>query len=842
MAKSVISGLTITIGADTAKFSTAMKNIDSEARRIAKDLKNVSESLKIDPGNAEAFASKLKLLQEAAGNATSRVEAIKKAIADLNRQYSDSKTRQDLYNQAVKDLKEALDQGKISQDSYKKSLEAVKEQYGKGNISQKEYEEALKKLERQLESANYEQGRAVDALDQYQRETSDTAKDVDKLGDEQKETNREVKEFSDAAEQGAKGAFNLGDAIKARLTSEAILSGLRRLKDLAVSIARELINAGKELAKFSFSAIEDAASYQDALGYSETIFGDTVSKQVQTWVNENTNALRIYKGDLLQNMNTFGQLFQTMGLKADKSFDMASNILSLAADLRAATGKDSAEILDTLAAGFTNTTRVFRQFGVRINEAEIKAYALDNGIIKLDVDQTKLADKTLKVREAVAKQEKALDEYGETSLEYERATVNVQKAEDDLNKLLNGKVDTLTAADRTTAIYLMLLEQLRPLIGQNEKESGLFNSQLAETETRMRNLKETIGEQLLPVATDLLTKFNEFLDSEEGQAMLQSFVDKFKEWGDTIQKMVEDGTIQEFLSNAAERIPQLVEDIGNLVTKLIELMPQLEELAEKILNLFGIETEAEKAKKAYITVADQVELMASRMHISTETARTAVNEFAETNDIKLSEIYSNWQKYEPQIIAFMGDVTNGAEDLENGYKEHLETLPETTRNAITDISTTDLSPLENFLYRVGYLIGSYVQQFIDAWNRFKNFVMSGTDENPTPNVSWEDQPALDPNFISLNANGRSSGGFVRKGGFYRINDDAGHRIEAFVPGQNGYILNGNQVDRIVNNNNSRNFSGGVTINAYCPGLTVAQVAEELGTAFYDAIRIPGRSL
>jgi hypothetical protein len=389
---------------------------------------------------------------------------------------------------------------------------------------------------------------------------------------------------------------------------------------------------------------------------------------------------------------------------------------------------------------------------------------------------------------------------------------------------------------------MMLLEQLAPVIGQNERESGLFNSQMAELDTRMRNLKETIGEQLLPVATDLLTKSNEFLESEAGQTMLQSFVDKFREWGETIQKMVEDGTIEEFLSNAAERIPQLVEDIGNLVTKLIELMPQLEELAEKILNLFGIETEAEKAKKAYMAVADQVELMASRMHISTETARTAVNEFAKTNDIKLSEIYGNWQKYEPQIIAFMGDVTNGAEDLEKGYKEHLETLPETTRNAITDISTTDISPLESFLYKVGFYIESYVQQYIDAWNKFKALVMSGTDENPTPNVSWEDQPALDPNFISLNANGRASGGFVRKGGFYRINDDAGHRIEAFVPGQNGYILNGNQVDRIVNNNNSRNFSGGVTINAYCPGLTVAQVADELGTAFYDAIRIPGRSL
>ena len=241
-----------------------------------------------------------------------------------------------------------------------------------------------------------------------------------------------------------------------------------------------------------------------------------------------------------------------------------------------------------------------------------------------------------------------------------------------------------------------------------------------------------------------------------------------------------------------------------------------------------------------MAVADQVELMASRMHISTETARTAVNEFAETNDIKLSEIYSNWQQYEPQIIAFMGDVANGAEDLEKNYKAHLESLPEATRNAITDISTTDMSPLESFLYKVGWSIESYVQQYIDAWTKFKNFVMSGTDKNPTPNVSWEDQPALDPNFIRLNANGRAAGGFVRKGGIYRINDDAGHRIEAYVPAQNGYILNGNQVDRIINNNKiNKNNVGDVIVNLSTPYVDPSSIAESLGVLLQQKLRMCG---
>ena len=43
MAKSTIQGLTIEIGAETSKFTTAMKSIDTEARRITKDLKTVGE-------------------------------------------------------------------------------------------------------------------------------------------------------------------------------------------------------------------------------------------------------------------------------------------------------------------------------------------------------------------------------------------------------------------------------------------------------------------------------------------------------------------------------------------------------------------------------------------------------------------------------------------------------------------------------------------------------------------------------------------------------------------------------------------------------------------------------
>ena len=90
--------------------------------------------------------------------------------------------------------------------------------------------------------------------------------------------------------------------------------------------------------------------------------------------------------------------------------------------------------------------------------------------------------------------------------------------------------------------------------------------------------------------------------------------------------------------------------------------------------------------------------------------------------------------------------------------------------------------------------------------------------------------------------GKASGGPVRAGQMYRVNDDAGRRTEMFIPSQNGYILNGNQTDRIVNNSSSQNFSGGIQIYVNSYGMNVAEVADELGAAFQQKIRMSGAML
>lgn len=94
-------------------------------------------------------------------------------------------------------------------------------------------------------------------------------------------------------------------------------------------------------------------------------------------------------------------------------------------------------------------------------------------------------------------------------------------------------------------------------------------------------------------------------------------------------------------------------------------------------------------------------------------------------------------------------------------------------------------------------------------------------------------------FNNLPGQSQASGGPVRAGQMYRVNDDAGRRTEMFVPAQNGYILNGNQTDRIVNNSTSQSFSGGINIYVNSYGMNVAEVADELGTAIQNKLRMSG---
>lgn len=92
-----IQGITVEIGGDTTKLTTALKGVNSEIRNTQSQLRDVEKLLKLDPGNTERLSQKQRLLNEEVQATKEKLEALKTASEQTNA---------------------ALEQGTISKDQY----------------------------------------------------------------------------------------------------------------------------------------------------------------------------------------------------------------------------------------------------------------------------------------------------------------------------------------------------------------------------------------------------------------------------------------------------------------------------------------------------------------------------------------------------------------------------------------------------------------------------------------------------------------------------------------------------------------------------------------------------
>ena len=117
-----IQGITVEIGGDTTKLSTALSKVNKEIRDTQAQLKDVNKLLKLNPGNAELMAQKQRLLSQAVSETKEKLDALKLAGQQAN---------------------EALAKGEISQSQYDALQREIIET-----------EQALRDLERQAEQSS----------------------------------------------------------------------------------------------------------------------------------------------------------------------------------------------------------------------------------------------------------------------------------------------------------------------------------------------------------------------------------------------------------------------------------------------------------------------------------------------------------------------------------------------------------------------------------------------------------------------------------------------------------------------------------------------------------------
>ena len=119
-----IQGITVEIGGDTTKLTTALKGVNSEIRNTQSQLRDVEKLLKLDPGNTELLSQKQRMLNEEVQATKEKLEALKRASEQANAALEQGTITQSQYDglqreiiateQALEDLEKQAEQSAVA--------------------------------------------------------------------------------------------------------------------------------------------------------------------------------------------------------------------------------------------------------------------------------------------------------------------------------------------------------------------------------------------------------------------------------------------------------------------------------------------------------------------------------------------------------------------------------------------------------------------------------------------------------------------------------------------------------------------------------------------------------
>jgi len=190
-------------------------------------------------------------------------------------------------------------------------------------------------------------------------------------------------------------AIQLGSAYgKVNIDSSGVKTGVdnatRSMGTLEKSAQRlgvTLQNVGKAmtaavtipLALMAKDAVMMASSYEESLNKVNVVFEEN-GKIIEEWSKSAAKNLGMSQAAALEAAGTYGNLFTAQGMGTKAAADMSTALVQLAADLASFNNANPEDVLLALRSGLSGETEPLKRFGVALNEATMKAKAMELGL------------------------------------------------------------------------------------------------------------------------------------------------------------------------------------------------------------------------------------------------------------------------------------------------------------------------------------------------------------------------------------------------------------------------------------------------------------------------------
>ena len=412
----------------------------------------------------------------------------------------------------------------------------------------------------------------VDGVDSYYRDIQRVIAQGKALGKQMQDTG---KDFDDAG--GSSSRF--ADVLKANLTSDAIIGGLKALGSGVAAV-------GKAFAQLVVDSVKSFAELEQNIGGSEAVFGEFAS-DLQKTAEQAYRTMGTTQSEYLATANKMGALFQGSGLDAQRSMDLTTQAMQRAADMASVMGIDTQSALDAVTGAAKGNYTMMDNLGVAMNATTLEAYRVSQG---MDTAFSKMTN--------AEKAELAMQYFFENTAQY---AGNFEK---EASETISGSIGQLTAAVQTWVAGLGNSEADITVLTQNIVTA--FQSVVANVVPVVENIVQSIPAvlaTLMPAITELLPglltigadMINTLLDGlssalpilvSAAKPIISTLVTGIvKNLGPVLKAGIEMllSLIDGIVDTLPELIPMAVEVIATVIETLVDNLPHIWETGINML-------------------------------------------------------------------------------------------------------------------------------------------------------------------------------------------------------------------------------------------------------------------
>jgi hypothetical protein len=222
-------------------------------------------------------------------------------------------------------------------------------------------------------------------------------------------------------------------------------------KRMAKAFALAAAAAGAMAVKIGLEGVQAASDLNEEISKSEVIFGD-VANEIKDFARTADRALGLTQKEALSAASTFATFGKAAGLSGKELSTFSRGATTLASDLASFYNTNADEAITAIGAALRGESEPIRKYGVLLNDATLKAKAMEMG-------------------------------------------------------LYDGK-GALDLQAKSLAAYQVILDQTKDAQGDFSRTSEGLAAQQKILRAQMENLKTSMGESLLPTMKLVITQAN----------------------------------------------------------------------------------------------------------------------------------------------------------------------------------------------------------------------------------------------------------------------------------------------------------------------------------------------